>query len=72
MSSGDIHVYPANDTFEHEIEGDWCPCCPHVGQEPGADSAVILHHAFDGRAEDVRPLGMDRWEHEGPPPRRYA
>jgi hypothetical protein len=42
-----VHVYPVNDTREHELEGTCCWCEPHVDWDQ--PEAVVVHNSADGR-----------------------
>jgi hypothetical protein len=42
-----VHVRPAGDTFEHEIDGKPCPCAPST--ERCGDGLIVIHDAMDGR-----------------------
>ncbi len=39
------HVYPENDTYEHELDDVICPCNPRV--ERNGD--LVVHNAWDNR-----------------------
>jgi len=45
--SQDIHVYPINDTEEHDLESSTCHCSPYL-EVVGGD-LLVVHTAFDGR-----------------------
>ena len=44
------HVWPEEDTFEHNIEDElgFCVCGPDI--QEGDFGKIIIHNAFDGRA----------------------
>jgi hypothetical protein len=42
-----VHVYPVNDTQQHELEGTCCWCEPHV--DWNQPEAVVVHNSADGR-----------------------
>ena len=39
------HVYPINDTFDHNLEGHECDCNPFIDFK----NDLVIHSAFDGR-----------------------
>ena len=45
-----IHVYPIDDTEEHDIDGTACWCCPSITECYG--ELIIVHNAFDGRTKN--------------------
>jgi hypothetical protein len=42
-----LHIYPLNDTKEHDIETTMCKCWPEIKLEDG--ELLIIHKSFDGR-----------------------
>lgn len=42
-----FHVYPLNDTKEHDLETSMCKCWPELKIENG--ELIIVHNSFDGR-----------------------
>lgn len=47
-----VHVVPANDLIQHEIDGEDCPCGPLIEPVPRADGTmgwIASHHALDNR-----------------------
>lgn len=45
MPDGIIHVHPLNDTGEHILFGESCPCSPKLLD----GGKIVSHEAFDGR-----------------------
>jgi hypothetical protein len=49
------HIYPLNDTFEHEFDLLTCPCRPTVKVETAPwdyrSNIIILHNSFDNREQ---------------------
>lgn len=43
-----IHVYPVNDTREHDTETPFCWCSPRIEQEADEEPRCI-HNSADGR-----------------------
>jgi hypothetical protein len=47
------HIYPLDDTFDHEYNGMDCPCHPTVRVETAPwdyrCNILIVHNSFDGR-----------------------
>lgn len=41
MQTAILHVYPTNDSIEHETDGAPCICCPRV--EEGLDYRIVVH-----------------------------
>jgi hypothetical protein len=55
-----VHVYPAADLIEHEVDGADCPCGPTtepVPREDGFMGWVVSHNSLDGR--ELREQGRD-------------
>lgn len=49
-ASNRVHIYPINDTMEHDTASQNCLCMPDVKvRDDGA--VLIIHHAQDGRNE---------------------
>lgn len=42
-----VHVYPVNDTCEHDTESTQCACNPKVDFSEG--EGLVIHNAFDCR-----------------------
>jgi hypothetical protein len=43
------HVWPEDDSFEHNLEDDgYCVCCPRT-EETGWGGTIVIHNSFDGR-----------------------
>jgi hypothetical protein len=41
------HIYPVNDTEEHDLEGTMCHCNPTILWD--LPEAVVIHNSFDCR-----------------------
>ena len=41
------HIYPVNDTQQHDLEAVGCVCAPKIMFEEG--DMLIVHNSFDGR-----------------------
>ena len=51
-SMATVHVFPVNDTIEHDTDTDDCVCGPTaepVIDDDGSCGWVIVHHSLDGR-----------------------
>ncbi len=47
-----VHVWPPDDSIEHDTEGDDCVCGPTmeaIKRDDGSMGWVVMHHALDGR-----------------------
>lgn len=42
-----IHVYPVNDTVEHDTESISCWCKPRIEE----NGQLVIHNSFDGRED---------------------
>ncbi len=44
-----VHVYPVDDSREHQVDGDACWCEPSYEYEMGWLDHVLIHNSADGR-----------------------
>lgn len=42
-----IHIYPIDDTHEHDINSTNCKCGPEIIDD--GIEAIVIHSSFDGR-----------------------
>lgn len=49
-----VHVLPINDAEPHEMRR-WCPCRPDLEEVDGYGALVVVHRAWDGRAQQHPP-----------------
>ena len=53
-----LHVYPAHDSYPHEVDGAPCPCKPKIKRENG--ETIIVHNAWDMR-DIIELAAADAW-----------
>jgi hypothetical protein len=46
-----IHVYPTNDSDEHDIVTNTCKCDPTLIADPDCEM-ILVHNSFDGKEKD--------------------
>lgn len=42
------HFYPVDDTKEHNLNGTFCECSPHITYDEGG-ALVVTHNSYDQR-----------------------
>lgn len=48
-SSDPIHVFPIDDTREHVLDSEFCPCLPAVLRGEDGVANIVRHNSYDGR-----------------------